>query len=105
MLVVFRRHCGDGVWQMHCDHKRQEIVDRCTSQLNQALDIQFVLGQEELTAELLKMLKPIDLEDPKATGTFNTNYFASTIQTWLRARFGALSIVGAQLECLASWVA
>ncbi|KAK3172425.1 hypothetical protein OEA41_005747 [Lepraria neglecta] len=54
--------------------ERERIVSRCTNLRNQSLDIQFVLGQDELTEELLDKLREIDVDNPTTTGDYNTCY-------------------------------
>jgi len=54
--------------------ERERITLRCTDPGNQPLDVQYVLGQDVLTEELLKGLTPIDLDDPNSTGNFNSCY-------------------------------
>ena len=54
--------------------ERERITLRCTDPRNQPLDVQYILGQDVLTEELLKGLTPIDLDDPNSTGNFNSCY-------------------------------
>jgi hypothetical protein len=54
--------------------ERERITLRCTDPRNQLLDVQYILGQDVLTEELLKGLTPIDLDDPNSTGNFNSCY-------------------------------
>ena len=57
--------------------ERERITLRCTNPRNQPLDVQYILGQDVLTEELLKGLTPIDLDDPNSTGNFNSCYLCA----------------------------